>query len=394
MGRRFVLVGSILVGAAVASCSIEKGRVTSEGGTATGGAAGSGAGGTTAGSGAAWTGGVAGAASSTGGAAKSQECDPEREVFENGECRTRCVEGASGPGIYSGSHVSDSEVGDRLLELDGMWCVTGDVHISVSRDDYDEAASLREIVGDLEIGQSWGTNVSLDAFQGLERIGGELYLRGLSTPRSFTGFRGLVQVHTIHVRAPEVAVSNFSGFDQITELPGALHLEGFYSGPPFYGLSNVEHIGALILYEARAPALTGLEAVQTIGEVQLLGSRTLETFAGAPSLESIETLLVESDDEISLADLATVDITQSVTLRGTTLTTLDGLQAVDKLESLIIEDNASLTDLSALGLAGGASEMTIRNNAALPQCEVDALLARSGSTCLDCSGNTGAGDCN
>jgi hypothetical protein len=288
--------------------------------------------------------------------------------------------------------VVDADTGTaELTKLDGIWCVTGDVRIAITVESLESIRGLRQVLGDLWLHQGWTDAHTPEPFSELERVGGVLRISGVESPTSFEAFGGLVEVGSLHFVLTQF-YADLTGFHGLTEIPGQLHIHGSVVFSSFHGL-NVKHIGKLTIESAYISNLVGLSELRTVGDVELLGARSLATFEGLEALESVERLVADTPDLETLEALQNADITEALTLRGSSLVNLDGLQGVDSLTSLTIENNPSLTDLSALVLPGGATHVIVRNNPLLPACEVEALLTRSGSTCEDCSGNDGAGTC-
>jgi hypothetical protein len=64
------------------------------------------------------------------------------------------------------------------------------------------------------------------------------------------------------------------------------------------------------------------------------------------------------------------------------------------LQSLSVDNNASLVSLTGLSNVTSLLSMYVRDNPKLPACAVTRLEAQTGATCDDsCTGNTGTGSC-
>ena len=134
-------------------------------------------------------------------------------------------------------------------------------------------------------------------------------------------------------------------------------------------------------------SLAGLGTVTSIaGSLRLIGNTALSDTAGLAGLTDIGADLMVNENPamatLSLPALASVGA--SGPPPG---------QSGPSSRQFYVASNPMLTriDVPALTFVG-AGGVRINNNAALPQCQADAVAAKTGKTC-DCAGNAGAGSC-
>jgi hypothetical protein len=153
----------------------------------------------------------------------------------------------------------------------------------------------------------------------------------------------------------------------LTDITGAAQLEG-----------DLHHL--LLIYNTALADLDGLEGLTELhGSIVVMGSHTLTSLHGLDNIE--RSLALNITDNDSLVDLAG----------------LEGLREIFG-EEMGISGNAQLTDLRALdGLETFNGMMWITNNPMLPACEAerfrDRLIAKGNEIEWSFTGNTGVGPC-
>jgi hypothetical protein len=113
--------------------------------------------------------------------------------------------------------------------------------------------------------------------------------------------------------------------------------------------------------------------------------------------------MVTSGGNVSLADLPAVTDIQSlagltqagsVMFERTGLASLDGLQNLESVDSFfVLAENPELSSLRSLVGLTGNGVIEVRDNPALPSCEVDWVLARSTWREMRVSGNDDDAGC-
>jgi hypothetical protein len=143
--------------------------------------------------------------------------------------------------------------------------------------------------------------------------------------------------------------------------------------------------------------LAGLEHLETITGDFWLISGTLKSLDGLEGLKSGGALHFGPAGQLaSLAALRSLVSAEEIHVVHTVVETLDGLQNLRDVRRLEIADNVALRSLSPIDAwpEGTVSDaIAVRDNVALPQCDVDAFFlsqAPSSEECETCAGNSAA----
>ena len=160
------------------------------------------------------------------------------------------------------------------------------------------------------------------------------------------------------------------------------------------GLATIREIESLSIVLTGLADLDGLGTLTAADTLTITNNEQLSVL----ELDSLKAVagrfeIAESAGVIQLPSLESVGEFAIVSNPGLTSVQMDALKSV---ESFWIQGNESLMtlhDLPSLSYLGDV--VSIDGNPMLPQCEVDAILARVGATCLSCSGaNNPNGVCN
>ncbi len=193
------------------------------------------------------------------------------------------------------------------------------------------AVDCRTDVGFPDIGLISQTDV--DTFQAVygpcDTITGSLILFN----GSFANLNGLSDIVTIteNLEIDVAIVASWAGLSKLETIGGRFDIESALSGSfsSFSGLSSLTSIAELSISNSKhITSLSGMPSLTSLGSLRLSNLRGLASLAGLPAgLNMIESLIISS-----------IDILQS----------LDGLSPIIGLQELIVQDNLSLTSISAL----------------------------------------------
>lgn len=229
---------------------------------------------------------------------------------------------------------------------------------------------------------------------GFQEVGGDFELQcPLST------LEGL-QLRT--VRSLDIIDTNIESLAGLGELTsaGTLTLTTNTQLASLSGLNPNVKLGALNI--VIAPALTTLTALQNlqIDGLSVQGT-SIDSLAGLENLEKVSTLIISGNDKLtSLGNLKGLkQVGMELTIDSNPLlTNLTGLEAITQVGStLTVTDNAELTSIDALyGWPSDAvgQGITFGGNQNLKECAVDHLISLLNVSCINCSDNYPGGSCN
>jgi hypothetical protein len=289
------------------------------------------------------------------------------------------------------------------------------------------------------------TQAELEDISNCNVIDGQLWIRGAS----ITDLRPLGALRRV---TEELAVIDCSELDSLAgftslERVGSLGILNNERLPSLDGLETLRAIGGGSINHRLAiadnPLLTSIsalgEATLTVTQLELHGNAALTSLEGLPRVRSLEWLSVVATSVTSLAVFSALEQSGAIVIeRNPDLVTLGldvleevgtmavsengalervGLRALRTSEYLGVNGNAVLSDLDLSALETVSRQLTINGNpvlatlgdlstlksvelieisynAALPQCEVDALDARL-QACGDglCEGNDTTATC-
>jgi len=226
-----------------------------------------------------------------------------------------------------------------------------------------------------------GGDNPLDALNHIQHIEGDLVILDVAGREDLSALSGLESINGYVMLEDNPDLTDFTGLDSMTNLAWlrAKSNPKLRTVGPF---PNAKALAALDLHDN--PVLE--EVVGLEGVTELESSLFIEH---CPSLTS-------------LAGLENVEKTRSVIIHDTGLQSLADLAALEEVSMQIrVEDNANFRafDMPSLQHLNPRSPVSaslhVTNNPKLPSCEVDDLIEQidfEGKS-LNVEGNTGEGDC-
>jgi len=310
-------------------------------------------------------------------------------------------------------NVFDIEGNDQLTNLSGLNNLT---HVGTNLPPFGSG-------GHLIIRNNQNLS-SLNGLNALEDTGGDFKIQGLENLTDITALTSLTSVGGALAITDNDALTDLSGLENLTEanyngnsLIGVLiagnellpNLDGL-SGltditnrldinfnpnlDNINGLSSLSTVSSITLIDNDIlQDLTGLEGVNSSG-VKLRDNPALQNLSGLNNITTTGNLII--DNNTSLTDISALSNTTTVggnleILENPNLTTLNGLENLTSVNnSLDIEENNSLTDLSALNnLTSVGFDINIHSNQNLIQIagfnslnSVDGSISISGNNNL------------
>ncbi|HEY2736084.1 MAG TPA: hypothetical protein VGI70_18935 [Polyangiales bacterium] len=241
---------------------------------------------------------------------------------------------------------------DGLLDLSGLGSLGSDVQIEIS-----DSASLMTLNG-LQFQHARTLTLSddpklvdLTGAVGSDGVGlGELSLTNLPSLTRLTGLESAPAATSIQIQQCD-ALLDLSGLDQLQTIGNLTLVDdqrfATLSGAPL--LSAIRQ--ALVLN--RLPAFSsavGLSKLTTMQELQVSATRVLTSLTGFESVTALSSL--EVSDNVALQNLKGIDnvkqIDSVMLTRNSALQSLDGLPKLDRLQQLMLDSNPLLTSLAAL----------------------------------------------
>ncbi|WAS90254.1 hypothetical protein [Nannocystis punicea] len=323
-----------------------------------------------------------------------------------------------------------------MTALSALRAVGGDLRIvgNAALVSLDGLQALERIGGWLSVGDN-PQLVSLDGLQALARIGGYVGLRNNTKLGDLSGLSGVRQLGGLYLQGNGLtSVAGLQG--EVAFSPAlaghasVLLVEETLTGLDGFAALSVSAPQGLRITLRTMPALTdasGLEVFAAAAgpiEVELWDLPALPRFAwpgrlaalkvlDTPALQELELPAVTSAREITVEDapaltsLAGLSALRSVSdwlslgwCRGSGglggIVDLHGLEALEQVELLQIDGNASLTSLTGLSVDLQAEHVFIRDNPMLPQAEAEAWLAAAshvGKSYSEACENQGGPEC-
>lgn len=202
---------------------------------------------------------------------------------------------------------------------------------------------------------------------------------GHVTLESKTDLASLLDVQCIEVQALSITgdeIQSLAGLENLTSIETELRIEA-PNLESLQGLNGIQSVGASLTVVG-APSLTSLE-----------GLNSLESVGGSLRVEDSSLTTLYGLDQLSrMADLQLIDNSE--------LTSLAGLESVRQAHGVLLDGNPQLGSLGSLldwwpGTV--ATEITVTNNPALPECEIRAFCDSQGSGVGCNTGGNGAQEC-
>jgi hypothetical protein len=217
---------------------------------------------------------------------------------------------------------------------------------------------------------------SLTGLRGLESAD-MISLNGVPQLANLHGLEGLHGSTSILVNYSE-SFSSLEGLENVTAFE-TISLRGLPKLTNLKGLSGAKSIGTLSLDVGRTSAdfgkvasLSGLSALESLGNLSIIGS-ALEDLRGLDRVKHMK--------DISLAN-------------NPALRTLDGLGALEVVDQTVfLSSNHHLESLHALGKLRQVGGLSISKNQVLPDCEVSWLSERVGKANVADAINGGPRNC-
>lgn len=287
------------------------------------------------------------------------------------------------------SNTSEENISDivDLTPLSTITQITG--QLLIVENPILESLNGLENLNTIGTGLSIGKNDNLNSLNGLEGLTdvnaegidpnvGRLGLTIQFNP-NLTSLSGLINVQNcadLYIRANS-SLSSLSGLEGLTSLNGVLRISENNALISFEGLGNIESVQSLsIAFNTSLTSLTGLEGLQTI-------TNDIEIFQTAiGSLEALFNLEPQSINRIVIFDndnLPSLNGLQSITgvssymeiEDNNGLLTLDGLENLEDINTLLIASNPLLSSLDAFEnlTSEPVNTIRIRNNQSLLSIE-------------------------
>ena len=266
---------------------------------------------------------------------------------------------------------------------------TGDLLIegALSLTSIDALGELRRIDGRLLLDTDPALS-DLSAFGKLERTG-SLEVVAMPPSTSLVPFSSLQAIEGV-LAVSSTALTSLAGLDQLTDL-GSLLVSGtdlVELGP--LHVSTLRDVG---IYETSITSLDGLQELTEVAEnVVLRRNLALQSLAGLEALERVGgDFLIDQNPALggveALAALREVGGTFGLLELG--LTELGPLDALERVGSLQIGGNDSLTELAPLErLELTAGALSVWGNATLSRCDAAALATTLNTSCACQEGST------
>jgi hypothetical protein len=271
----------------------------------------------------------------------------------------------------------------QLADLQGVWCITGDLRVENSS--FTDLAGLETLVavgGNVQV--TW--NPALTTVNGLNNLKSAHGL-GIDSNPSLTSLAGLANLHTL-------------GFDPYINnnslLPACwtwqLSQQTSRSCSNCMGNVGSGNCGSLPDGFVCQPGATGPGVFE--GNLTLYSPGQMSTVGGVTCITG--DLRVENSSFTDLAGLETlVAVGGNVQITwNPALTTVNGLNNLKSAHGLGIDSNPNLTSLAGLAnLHTLGFDPYINNNSLLPACWTWQLSQQTSRSCSNCMGNVGSGNC-
>ena len=168
-------------------------------------------------------------------------------------------------------------------------------------------------------------------------------------------------------------INNLIGFSNINKFYSHLRIETCHNLYNLTGLNNVDTIGELIIHvNENLSDLSGFEKLKCIkdGLLQISDNNSLNSLTGLDSLNYVEKDIIISFNEqlISIDGLESISTAESITIEyNSSLSNITGLQNLSEVTAdFIIQENGSIQDLVGLEtLTTVGGDLIIKENANL-----------------------------
>lgn len=210
-------------------------------------------------------------------------------------------------------------------------------------------------------------------------LNGYVKIRGESITE-LSGLNGITSIENLSVEGNDFLI-NFEGLGSLNAIGGSFYLGNWTGSNAIQSLSGLEGLANIgetfqIIHNYDLIDFTGLESLQSVGNLYILNNESLESLSGLEILDSINGRLEIKgtsvlNDISHLSNLTYVDGTISIRYNES-LSSLSGLENIDSefIDHLFISDNPLLTHCDVISvcnyLADSNSIVHIADNA--PGC--------------------------
>jgi hypothetical protein len=218
---------------------------------------------------------------------------------------------------------------------------SGDIEITDQQSlDALAAKKFTRINGSLKI---YGSVSNLDGLETITEVTGELILQ-TGMIDDINGLQNLSKAGSLVIGG--TALTNLNALNALTTV-GVLNISGNQLLVSISGLKNLTAATEIgISWNPKLSSLTGLEGITAVDNLSL-GGNHLTDLAGLDNLASATAITITEDIE-SLNGLGNLAQAGYVQIQGTQLVNLQGLQGLHKVEDFALTDNQELTSLQGL----------------------------------------------
>ena len=164
------------------------------------------------------------------------------------------------------------------------------------------------------------------------------------------------------VGSPVHSAAELAGFRGCTRITGDLSITGVADLSALSELRSVD--GSLAIHSTRRlESLAGLDHLQGVGRLELRNNVKLRDVSELAQLQRVTEVALQGNPRLrSLEGLSGLTEVQHLSVRETSLYSLNGVENLRKIEQLEISDNRELIDPSALNGVHEAREVVVEKN--------------------------------
>lgn len=183
--------------------------------------------------------------------------------------------------------------------------------------------------------------------------------------RALAGLQGFVEIDYLTISPPDSGPTNLEGLEDLEQVGGALSITSSQSLESLDGLDRLRNVG-----NSRPD-----ESGEFYG--LLIRDSKITSLDGLDSLETIESLAINNAPVSSLAPMEGVEIQHSIDISFTRVGAIEGLVVAGEteLQSVRLSNNDSLTSIPALlGIRNVVGATIFESNPKLSRCDIDAFV--------------------
>ncbi|MEM7738034.1 MAG: hypothetical protein AAF267_19835 [Deinococcota bacterium] len=285
---------------------------------------------------------------------------------------------------------------NNVSSIDGSLLIDGNL-VLPSLTGLNQLSSVGEavVIGRFDV-FGGASSISLEGLNNLVSIGTTLHIIG-----PINSLLPLANVETAEsIEIVSSALTNLAGLEKITTLSeltvarnenlislegltalasvGKVRLEQNSSLMSLQGLSALASVGELSIFEEQTlVSLAGLENLTSLSSLEITGSPNLTSLQGIEGLASINDLKLFNMSVTSFAPLTNFNVTNSLSVIRSNITSFAGLEGTTLLlGGLIVDNNPALTSLAGLEnvrIVGGVAFMIAANPLLESLDDLDAL---------------------